>query len=124
MASRVGVSGREMDKKWTQNERKRDQGTPLASLMGVDVDEDVAKGRRDENRRKRGEGSPPESVDALRNIHVFKASASLFLERFLVNFRTILVHLGSHGGILGAFQMSQERKWTRNKPNVRKLNEN
>ena len=70
MASRVGVSGREMDEEWTQNERKRDQGTPLASLMGVDVDEDVAKGRGDENRRKRGEGDRPEYADALRNIHI------------------------------------------------------
>ena len=34
------------------------------------VDEDVAKGRGDENRQKRGEGDRPEYADALRNIHI------------------------------------------------------
>ena len=88
------------------------------------MDEDVAKGRGDENRRKRGEGRPPESADALRNIHVFKARVSLFFKRFLVHFGSLLVRFDPHGGLLASFWMSQERKWKRNKPNVRKLNEN
>ncbi len=39
------------------------------------MDEDVAKGRRDENRRKRGEGDHPEFADALANIHVLRREA-------------------------------------------------
>ena len=39
------------------------------------MDEDVAKGRRNENRRKRGEGDHPEFADALANIPVLRREA-------------------------------------------------
>ena len=42
------------------------------------MDEDVAKGRRDENRRKRGEGNAPIFADALANIHVLRTKKWLF----------------------------------------------
>ena len=54
------------------------------------MDEDVAKGRRDENRRKRGEGNRPDFADALANIHILKA-------RFFSDSRSIL---GSFWSIL------------------------